>query len=206
MFAGEHHMGLDIEQAVSSPRSMPGRRPASCHSSSPSTAGSGEVRSRRHSLGTRSRAHARRRSRQNVHSKEQIIASADAGGRSAAQFSQIGRSSRAMTTLSPVTDRDRNDGVPTIQVTVSRWVVASIEPIGRRYHPGRSKHTRPMRSIGIDITPSVARFAPTRSSRIVRRVGSSRPQACMRPPTKRAELLGAHTEQSTEPDGSVHGS
>ena len=74
-----------------------------------------------------------------MHSKEQIIASADAGGRSAAQFSQIGRSSRAMTTLSPVTDRDRNDGVPTIQVTVSPWVVASIEPIGRDITLGGAK-------------------------------------------------------------------
>ena len=44
-----------------------------------------------------------------------------------------------MTTLSPVTDRDRNDGVPTIQVTVSPWVVASIEPIGRDITLGGAK-------------------------------------------------------------------
>ena len=44
-------------------------------------------------------------SRQNVHSNEQIIASGAAGGRSVAQFSQIGRSSRAIPPFSPTAER-----------------------------------------------------------------------------------------------------
>ena len=143
-------------------------------------------------------------SRQKVHSKEQIIASADAGGRSAAQFSQIGRSSRAMTTLSPVTDRDRNDGVPTIQVTVSPWVVPSIEPIGRDITLGGAK----IAPNEIDWDRYDAIGGTFRAHPILENREACRqlaPQASMRPP-RNAELLGAHTDQSTEPDGSVHGS